>query len=145
MKKSKRVLCLVLAFILSLCIGTTTGSAKSQASAYLAAYLAYVYPEGNGKVSVWYEVQAVQTMDEVGVITIRLRELAPGSSSWEPVKTWFSSNYPNMLGSNVWHYEGHVDYQGKPGYMYAAYVTVWAGDNGDGDSRIITTAAVTAK
>lgn len=145
MKKSKRVLCLALALILSLCVSTTASAVESRASAYLAAYLAYVYPEGNGKVSVWYEVQATRTMDEVGAITIRLWELAPDSSDWEPVRTWFSSTYPNMLGHNVAHYYGHVNYQGKTGYMYAAYVTVWAGDDGNGDSRIITTAAVTAK
>lgn len=147
MKKTKQIRCLALALalVMSLCITARAEVAETHASAYLASYLAYVYPEGDGKVSVWFEVQASRTMDEVGAITIRLREKAPGATSWSPTKTYFYTDYPEMLGTDVNHYYGHVDYEGEAGYTYIAYVTVWAGDDGDGDSRIIETDPVVAK
>lgn len=144
MKKRKFIRLFLIVIVLSLCI-SPVAQAQTQASAYLHSYLAYVHPEGDGKVSVWFGVQAIHTMDEVGAITVRLREKAPGESTWTPVKTFFYTDYPDMLGTNVAHYDGHVDYQGKEGYSYFAYVTVWAGDDGDGDSRIIATEPVVAK
>lgn len=146
MRKMKRVLCLILAVVLVFgsIITAEAAEAEAQASYYLSSYLAYIYPEGDGKISVWFEVHATGTMDEVGAITIRLREKAPGATSWTSVKTYFYDDYPEMLGSDVNHYYGHVDYEGTPGYTYFAYVTVWAGDDGDGDSRILATAEVVA-
>ena len=135
MKKLKRVLCLALALTLSFCAIANTASAR--ASYYLSAYLAYIYSEGDGKVSVWYEVEATDDMDEVGVLTIRLQEQAPGSSTWTSVKTYRYTDYPDMLSYDDDFHYGHVDYDGKVGYSYQAYVTVWAGKDGDGDSRII--------
>lgn len=147
MKKARRVLCVVLTLALFLFIPMKANALETRASLYLSSYIAYVYPEGDGKVSVWFEVQATHTMDEVGVLTIRLREKAPGSSTWTPVKTYSYTDeeYEYLLKTNVAHHDGHVDYQGKEGYSYFAYVTVWAGDNGDGDSRIIETDPVVAK
>lgn len=144
MKKIRKTLCLALALSFLLCASVTAEAAEARASLYLNAYFAYVYPEGNGKVSVWYDVIATRTMDEVGVLTIRLQEQAPDSTKWTTVETYFHTDYPDMLGSDVRHYDSHVDYEGEEGYSYRAYVTVWAGDDGDGDSRIILTDEVTA-
>lgn len=137
MKKFRNTLCLVLVLALSLCVGARAAAAETRASAYLAAYLAYVYVDQDGTVSVWYDVQASGTMDEVGVLTIRLQEQAPGSSTWTTVKTYFHTDYPDLLSYNDDLHYGHVDYKGTVGYSYQAYVTIWAGKNGDGDSRII--------
>lgn len=137
MKKTKQTLCVVLALSLFLCAGVSAKAAEARASLYLNAYSAYIYQEGNGKVSVWFEVEPTRTMEEVGVLTIRLQEKAPGSSTWTTVKTYLHTDYPELLGSNTNYYWGHVDYEGTVGYSYQAYVTVWAGENGDGDSRII--------
>lgn len=137
MTKAKRISCFILAVVLSLCVGTTANAAETRASYYLHSYLAYIYPGDNGKISVWFEVESVQTMDEVGVLTISLQEQDPTSSTWSTVQVYRYTNYPGMLKYNVAYNYGHVDYQGKVGYTYRAYVTVWAGDNGNGDSRTI--------
>lgn len=137
MKKFRNTLCLVLALALSLCTVVKAEAAETRASAYLAAYLAYVYVDGNGNVSVWYDVQASRTMDEVGVLTIRLQEQAPGSSTWTSVKTFRYTDYPDMLAYDDDLHYGHVDYKGNAECSYQAYVTIWAGKDGDGDSRII--------
>lgn len=137
MKKIRKTLCLALALSLLLCASITAEAAEARASLYLNSYLAYVYVDAKGNVSVWYEVEATKTMDEVGVLTIRLQEQAPGSSTWTHVKTFFYTDYPDMLSYNDDLHYGHVDYDGNTEYSYRAYVTVWAGKNGDGDSRII--------
>lgn len=137
MKKTRHALCFLLALSLFLCAGVSVKAAETRASLYLTAYSAYIYSEGNGKISVWFEVEPTRTMEEVGVLTIRLQEQAPNSSTWTTVKTYSYVDYPDLLGSNTNYHWGHVDYEGIVGYSYRAYVTVWAGENGDGDSRII--------
>lgn len=137
MKKVKQPLCFMLVLFLISGFTTQATAAETRASLYLYSYDAYIYSEGNGKLSVWFEVDAVQTMDEVGTLTICLQEQAPNSSTWSTVKVYRHTNYPDMLGYNAAYHYGHVDYQGKVGYTYRAYVTVWAGDNGNGDSRTI--------
>lgn len=137
MKRIRNTLCLVLTLSLLLCASVTAEAAEARASLYLNSYLAYVYVDGKGNVSVWYEVEATKTMDEVGVLTIRLQEQAPGSSTWTTVKTYFHTDYPDLLSYNDDLHYGHVDYDGNTEYSYQAYVTIWAGKNGDGDSRII--------
>lgn len=137
MKKIRNTVCLVLALSLFLCASARAQAAEARASLYLNAYLAYVYVDANGNVSVWYDVQATGIMDEVGVLTIRLQEQAPGSSTWTSVKTYRYTDYPDMLSYNDNLHYGHVNYNGNAECSYQAYVTIWAGKDGDGDSRII--------
>lgn len=147
MKKCRQFLSavLVVSIVLVTVINVAAIDTTRRASDYLSRYLAYVYPDGNGTVSVWFEVQGVQTMDEVGVLTIRLQEKAPTASNWSPAKTFTHTEYTDMLEENNSFHWGHVSYAGTAGYSYRAYVTVWAGKNGNGDSRIILTDAVVAK
>jgi hypothetical protein len=44
-----------------------------------------------------------------------------------------------MLGYNNYYHDGHVEYSGTIGRYYKAYVCVWAGKNGDGDTRYFWT------
>lgn len=132
---------MVLAF--SLCIAPAA-SAATRASEYLTAYIAYIYPEGNGNMSIYFEVEGTGTMDEIGALSIRLQEKPSGSTTWTTVKTYNYVDYPNMLGYDDNFYYSNVDYSGKSGYSYRAYVTIWAGQDGDGDSREILTDTVVA-
>ncbi len=83
-------------------------------------------------------------MDEIGALSIRMQEKSSYTSTWTTVKTYSYTNYSGMLGYDNIFYSSHVDYSGKAGYSYRAEVTVWAGINGDGDSRVILTNAVIA-
>jgi hypothetical protein len=87
-------------------------------------------------------MQGTGTMDEIGTLSIRLQEKSSGSSTWTTVKTYSYTSYPNMLSYNKNLYISSVYYSGKPGYSYRAYVTVWAGNDGNGDSRQIVTDTV---
>ncbi len=103
------------------------------ASEYLSSYYAYINAEGSGIFAIYFEVTGTGTMDEIGALTIILQEYSNGS--WQTVKTYEYTAYPNMLAYNRPFYGSHVSYSGKSGYSYRAYVTVWAGKNGLGDSR----------
>ncbi|MBQ8833667.1 MAG: hypothetical protein IJ001_01915 [Oscillospiraceae bacterium] len=50
--------------------------------------------------------------------------------------------YSNMLYEDDYFYMDHVTYyNGKAGYWYKAYVCIWAGREGDGDTRYFWTSA----
>lgn len=114
-----------------------------KASYYLDAYTTYIYPDGGGNIEIWFDVTATGTMDEIGALTIILKESTDGTT-WYTVKTYLHANYPNMLASNEMFYTSHVDYSGVSGRYYKAYVTIWAGEDGGGDSRQIITSIITA-
>jgi hypothetical protein len=137
---------ILLLIVLALCL-TPVAEAKAveptRASDYLDFYSAYVYAEGGGLVSVWFDVTATGTMDEVGAITILLQE-SSNNSTWSTVKTFLYTDYPNMMKYNRIDCVSGVYYSGIAGRYYRAYVTVWAGKGGNGDSRQILTTSIRA-
>lgn len=145
MKTLKRTACLVLALILTLCVCGNVYAVEPRASLYLSSYLAYCYPETDGSVSVWFEVEGTGTEEALGVLTILLQEQVPGTSDWTTVATYFHEDYPDLLSYNDNFHHGHVDYEKAiPGYHYRAYVTIWGGGMEVGDARYYTTETVTA-
>ena len=82
-------------------------------------------------------------MDEVGVLTIILEESDDGDI-WDTVKTFRHASYSNMLEYDSVDCVSDVYYSGIEDKYYRAYVTVWAGKDGDGDSRQILTDVVRA-
>lgn len=131
-----RITALLLAVILLLPVGTM--AAESRSSLYLHAYSAYVYPAGWGKVQVWFEVDGTNDMDEIGALEIWLYE-SKDNETWTWVKTFEHQDYSGMLGYNDYYHAGHIEYNGVIGRYYKAYVCVWAGKNGDGDTRYFWT------
>lgn len=133
-----RIIALVLAIVLLLPVGAM--AAESRSSLYLDSYSAYVYPAGWGKVQVWFEVDGTNDMDEIGALEIRLYE-SKDNETWTWVKTFEHQDYSGMLGYNDYYHAGHVEYNGTIGRYYKAYVCVWAGKNGAGDTRYFWTSA----
>ena len=115
-------------------------AAESRASYYLSGYSAYVYPAGWGKVQVWFSVDGVDDMDEIGALEIMLYE-SKDNETWYWVDTYTYNDYSGMLGYDDYHHTGHIEYSGTIGRYYKAYVCVWAGKNGDGDTRYFWTSA----
>lgn len=130
------VLLLVIALLPPIC----TNAVEPRASYYLDAYSAYVYPAGWGKIQVWFTVDGVDYMDEIGSLSIWLYE-STDNESWTLVKTFRHTDYTDMLGYDDYFYCSHVEYQGTIGRYYKAYVCVWAGKDGDGDTRYFWTSA----
>ena len=128
------VIILILAFVLP----TNAFALETRASDYLEAYSAYIYPAGWGKVQVWVEVDGTDDMDEIGALEIQLFE-SKDNETWTWVDTFVYTDYPDMLGYDDFSHTGHVQYNGTIGRYYKAYVCVWAGKDGAGDTRYFWT------
>lgn len=136
----RRIIALVLAFILIVpsILLVAAATANPRASDYLNSYNTYVYNAAFGKIQVYFDVTGVNYMDEIGTLTIKIYE-STDKENWTWVKTYTNGDTPSMLGYNKVYYSGHVDYQGTIGRYYKAYVCIWAGKNGDGDTRYLWT------
>jgi hypothetical protein len=132
----KSVLSVFFALILGLSMVSPASATEvtPRASDYLMSYSAYVYPAGWYKVQVWVSVNGVDYMDEIGALTIELYE-SRDQETWTWVDTFHYLDYPDMLGYNDHYHSGHVEYAGSIGCYYKAYVSIWAGKDGDGDNR----------
>ena len=131
-----RIAAFLLAIVMILPVGAM--AAETRSSLYLDSYSAYIYPAGWGKVQVWFEVDSINYMDEIGVLEIQLYE-SKDNLNWTWVKTFDYTDYSDMLVYNDFSHVGHIEYNGTIGRYYQAYVCVWAGKNGDGDTRYFWT------
>lgn len=109
-----------------------------RASYYLDSYNTYIYPAAWGKIQVWFTVTGVDYMDDIGTLTIQLYE-STDQETWTWIKTYKHTVYTDMLGHDKVYYSGHVEYAGTIGRYYKAYVCIWAGKDGDGDTRYMWT------
>ena len=137
-----RIVALTLALLLLAPTSVPASAAEVQprASAYLDSYNAYVYAAGNGKVQVYFHVVATNYMDEIGALTIQLYE-STDNSTWRLMKNFSHTAYTAMLGENEHFYGSHVEYPGTAGRYYKAYVCIWAGKDGGGDTRYFWTSS----
>lgn len=128
-------ICLVIALTVPLSVSAAQSEPiMPLASYYLDAYNTYICDMGNGRIEIWYEVMGTGDMDEIGVLSIRLYE-SSDNINWTRVKTYSHENYSSMLAYDDWSHISYVSYQGTAGKYYKAYVCIWAGKNGNGDTR----------
>ena len=113
------------------------------ASSYIGRYDGYISPQGNGKVKIIFSITGTGTMDDLGITSITLYE-SEDNYDWFAVKTYYSSSYSNLMGSNVGYHGSSVTYQGKAGCYYEAHICYYAGDETGGDTRQIYTTIVRA-
>lgn len=137
-KRTLLAFLLVFLLVVSTVCPATATTVAPRASDYLASYSAYVYPAGWGKVQVWFSVDGVDYMDEIGSLMIKIYE-SRDQGTWTWVETYNFEDHSGMLGYNDFYHSGHVEYSGTIGRYYKAYVCVWAGQNGDGDTRYFWT------
>lgn len=103
------------------------------ASYYLDAYNTYICRVSGG-IQIWYEVMGTGDMDEIGVLSIELYEVSStGKETW--IKTFLHEDYGSMLATDDWYHCSYVSYPGSSTKTYKAYVCIWAGKNGGGDTR----------
>ena len=142
MKRKPSVLLRVFALLLTIVflVPINVNAVEPRASYYLDSYSAYVYNAGWYKVQVWVTVDAVDYMDEVGALNIWLYESAD-NETWTQVEYYHYLDNSDMLGYDNHYHSGHVEYAGSIGKYYKAYVCVWAGKDGDGDSRYFWTSS----
>ena len=139
------VRCLALLLVFSLLVpvcaqAAETVSVQPRASFYLDSYGAYVYLPGNGQVQVYFDVTGTGYMDELGALSIRIYESTDGVT-WTWKKTFTHDSTAGMLSYNDDFHTGHVTYNGVVGRYYKAYVCIWGGKDGQGDTRYFWTSA----
>lgn len=111
---------------------------QPRASDYLNSYNTYICAMGSGKLQIWYTVVGTGDMDEIGVLNIRLYE-STDQTNWTRVKTYSYVDYSSMLIEDDFVHSSYVSYNGTAGRYYKAYVCIWAGKNGSGDTRYMWT------
>ena len=116
----------------------TVESVQPRASDYLDSYNTYICAMGSGKLQIWYTVVGDTDMDEIGVLSIRLNE-SSDKTNWTRVKTYLHEDYSSMLIEDDFVHSSYVSYNGSAGKYYKAYVCIWAGKNGSGDTRYMWT------
>jgi hypothetical protein len=136
-KRSLQVALLLLTVLLFL--GLFPSIAQAHASIYISAFAASIRADGNGKVSVLYDITGTGIMEEIGSTTITVYE------NGNVIKTYQYTTTPSMMAYNTSCHGGSVTYSGTAGKSYYATVAFWAGKQGGGDARTKTTLTVTAK
>lgn len=138
--KSSIVKIVALCLVFVMCFPTTAyavddAAAVPRASYYLDSYNTYICRVGsNGQIQIWFDVMGTGTMDEIGVLSIELYEIdSNGNETW--LKTYQHEDYSSMLIEDDWVHCSYVSYQGSTSKTYKAYVCIWAGKNGSGDTR----------
>ena len=130
---------LVCVLLLSNTVGAVqVDAAQPRASAYLTSYNTYICAMGSGKLQIWYTVVGDTDMDEIGVLSIQLYE-SSDKTNWTWKKTFLHENYASMLIEDDFVHSSYVSYNGTAGKYYKAYVCIWAGKNGSGDTRYMWT------
>lgn len=140
-KSSYLIKLIALILVLSLITPCTASAVTSEsitpyASKYLSLYSAYVYVTTSGEVQVWFEVMGADDLDEIGALRIVLYE-SSDNSNWDDVKTFLYESTSDMLFYDDDYISSHVSWQGTYGNYYKAYVTIWGGKDGSGDTRYI--------
>lgn len=146
MKKSLlKVAAFALTIVVCIC-SVAAASASMRSSLYLDSYRAWLSPGSDGVIYVCVDVQAVTTMDEVGASKIQVYESTDGGDTWESVRVYVKSLYPEMVvEDDYWYYDDPIAYQGVAGRQYYAVVTAYAADSTGFDEKQYTTAIVTAR
>lgn len=130
------VLCLVVSLFVPFTVkATDNNSPMPYASYYLDAYNTYICDVGSGNIQIWYEVAGTGYMDEIGTLRIVLYESSDNGNTWTWVKTFSHENYSSMLAYDDYYHYSYVSYKGSSSKTYKAYVCIWAGKNGSGDTR----------
>ena len=129
-------LCLVFALLTPVAVYAAEDTPITPyASYYLDSYNTYIYRVGtNGEIHIWFDVMGTGDMDEIGVLSIELYEVSrTGQETW--IKTFLHEDHASMLATDDWYHASYVSYQGSTTKTYKAYVCIWAGKNGSGDTR----------
>lgn len=142
----KRIVAFLLVIsLLTPCVASAseTETIQPYASNYLTSYNTYMYAAGSGQVRVYFHAMGTGDMDEIGVLSIKLYE-STDNATWTRVKTYSHENYSSMLAYDDYYHSSYVSYQGVAGRYYKAYVCIWAGKNGSGDTRYMWATSVKA-
>lgn len=119
-------------------------SASARSSEYLHGYSVMITPKSNGKLVISLDVTGVGNMTKIGAKSISIYE-STNREDFYWVKTYTSSEYPEMMGSGMTFYEDVLTHQGTAGRYYYATACIYAGNSNGGDERYCDSSIKQAK
>lgn len=140
MKKPTRILSLVIVLAIGLscvAIAAHENEAVPCSNAYIESVIASASKSGN-TVYIMFTTVGTGIMTSIGASRIDLY-----TSDGSLVKTFYSSAYATMLGSNRGSYSGTVSYPGTSGKTYYAVVTAYAANSTGSGTETLTTKSIT--
>ena len=126
MKKLIRFVCLLLT--LSLCLtmpASANAGENTRASDFFHQISTYIYRINATQFEVWFDVGAVERMDEIGSSKITVQRSADGEN-WTNMFTYRAEYYPQLIAYNTVEHGACVPYHGTAGYYYRGFVTFYA-------------------
>lgn len=129
---------LCISMLLPANVYASSGNQVPRASYYLDSYNTYLYNAAWGRIRVYFNVTGVNYMDEIGTLSIQIYE-STDNENWTWVETYKYNTTSGMLGYNKVYYSNYIVHSGTIGRYYKAYVCIWAGKDGDGDTRYMWT------
>lgn len=98
---------------------------------------------GGGRMDVRFQIDGVQTMEIVGVESVRVYGSVDGQR-WTPMQDWDWRDYPFLMAGDTDSHQGQLSVYGTPGRYYKALVIVWVKGTTGSQSRSIWTPAIQA-
>ena len=122
----KRMVSGLLAVMLLSSTCLAAANTSNRASEFFSSTAVWCKAQGNGKITVDYDIVATKRMDKLGVLYVTIFE-QKANSSWREVKTYDWNNVSSGLTeSNVTTTEDRLWYQGVKGAKYYAEVGCYA-------------------
>ena len=113
---------LALMLLSSTCLASTASTLPSR---HFARTEVWCTAMGNGILTVEYDINATETMDELGVLYVTFYQ-QQSNGSWAQVMTYDWNNISGLTESNAYTKEGRLWYQGVAGAKYYAEVGCYA-------------------
>ena len=137
MRRFIHSVCLLMVVVTLLTIPAMAAEGE-RASNFFMRTSTYLEKVSGTTFEVWFNVTAVDRMDQLGVKTIKIQRSSDGTN-WMTMKTYSKDNYSQMIDTNAVSHADCVTYIGSVGYYYRAYVTFYAkNSNGTGEYMMYT-------
>ena len=139
MKKTMRVIAVVLVLISVLSTPAHAETIEPRASDYIFSYFAQILPQGDGEIKIDFTITATGEMSQLGATLIEVYDANGGC-----VKTFRRINYSNMIEYNTFYMRSNLTYYGTAGTQYYAKITFYAKNSNGYDSKTYYTQTKTA-
>lgn len=139
----KKAVCLILAVCLLSSLVCVKASVRS--SDYLSNYQASLTAKSGGSISVTAIVAGRDSYSEIGVSKIIVYESADSGKTFSHYGTYYSDDYPAMMGSGQRYAKTALTFTGTVGNQYKVTAYCYAGDDSGSDTKTCYSNVVTAK
>jgi len=121
-----RLTCLLLSLTICLALpASAETNTNIRASDFFHMTSTYIYRLNATQFEVWFDVSAVETMQEIGASKITVQRSAD-RENWQNMFTYRAEYYPQMIDYNTISHGACIPYHGTLGYYYRGVVTFYA-------------------